>query len=323
MRFAVETWDPGYGSSAGPGVRASELETTSRDVDIAVERPPDRWEPLVTDFGPSGDGEPESVTFVDGVRRIDARIWIEQHDAVARPGVCASVAAGAVCCRRDRAVITEVVVARGIYTAAHGADAIADAGGLGADYEVRLVADDTDEALYFGVHTHMAELETELSRRLSTTTTTTIGGGDPVVFDGPLGDRDHASAVGYVKTQHVHYLPEELRPTVGALAVGHRTPLFFVAGRSPIWSWYLRLPGPIGHSMSGVVRLELPGLGPVESAAGRADEISNLLGRFASAPHKDARAPQNLYPIAGLERELRRRLGDARLLERALRRSAA
>lgn len=318
MRFAVEAWDPGYGSSAGPGVRASELETTSRDVDVAVERPSERWAPVATDVGPDRSGQPESVTFVDGVRRIDARIWIEQPDGVSRPGVCASVAAGAVCCRRDRADIIDVIVARGLYTAADGAEAIADAGGLGTDYATRSVPDDTDEAQYFGVHTHMSELETELSRRLST-----VAGSDPIVFDGPLGDRDHASAVGYVKTQHVHYLPDELRPTVGALAVGQRTPLFFVAGRSPIWSWYLRLPGPVGHSMSGVVRLELPGHGSVDSAAGRADQISNLLGRFASSPHKEARAPQNLYPIAGLERELRHRLGDARLLERALRRSAA
>ena len=46
------------------------------------------------------------------------------------------------------------------------------------------------------------------------------------------------------------------------------------------------------------------------------------LGRFASVAYKDSRAPQNLYPIAGLERELRRRLGDPRVLYRALRQSA-
>ena len=40
--------------------------------------------------------------------------------------------------------------------------------------------------------------------------------------------------------------------------------------------------------------------------------------RYASEPHKDPRAPQNLYPIGGLERELRRRLGDPDLLYRAL-----
>ena len=47
------------------------------------------------------------------------------------------------------------------------------------------------------------------------------------------------------------------------------------------------------------------------------------LGRYASEPYKDPRAPQNLYPIGGLERELRRRLGDAGLMFRALRVAAA
>ena len=47
------------------------------------------------------------------------------------------------------------------------------------------------------------------------------------------------------------------------------------------------------------------------------------LGRYASEPYKDPRAPQNLYPIGGLERDLRHRLGDARLVFRALRVAAA
>jgi hypothetical protein len=48
-----------------------------------------------------------------------------------------------------------------------------------------------------------------------------------------------------------------------------------------------------------------------------------VLPRYASERYKEPRAPQNLYPIAGLERELRRRLGDQRLLYRALRVAAA
>jgi hypothetical protein len=39
-------------------------------------------------------------------------------------------------------------------------------------------------------------------------------------------------------------------------------------------------------------------------------------------PHKDPRAPQNLVPIGGLERELRHRLGDQQVLYRALRAAA-
>ena len=51
--------------------------------------------------------------------------------------------------------------------------------------------------------------------------------------------------------------------------------------------------------------------------------LTSILPRFASEPHKEPRAPQNLYPIAGLEHHLRHRLGDPHLLERALRVTAA
>ena len=39
----------------------------------------------------------------------------------------------------------------------------------------------------------------------------------------------------------------------------------------------------------------------------------------ASEAHLDPRAPQNLVPIAALEKELRHRMGDPRLTYRALR----
>jgi hypothetical protein len=55
------------------------------------------------------------------------------------------------------------------------------------------------------------------------------------------------------------------------------------------------------------------------AAISLANTAAAALPRFASEGHKDSRAPQNLYPIGGLERELRRRLGDQQLLYRALR----
>jgi hypothetical protein len=51
-----------------------------------------------------------------------------------------------------------------------------------------------------------------------------------------------------------------------------------------------------------------------------ADFVSATLPRFASESYKDPRAPQNLYPIGGLEREMRRRVGDQALLLRNLQR---
>jgi hypothetical protein len=110
---------------------------------------------------------------------------------------------------------------------------------------------------------------------------------------------------------------------VDALQEGERTPLFRIEGRAPRTSWYARLPGPLAHPWSGVVRLEVAGAMPADEAAARADVLTALLPRFASEPHKDGRAPQNLYPIGGLEKHLRHRLGDREIVIRALRTAAA
>jgi hypothetical protein len=71
-----------------------------------------------------------------------------------------------------------------------------------------------------------------------------------------------------------------------------------------------------------VVRCELGADVERAEAVRLADAVTRALPRFASVGHKDPRAPQNLYPIAGLERELRRRLGDPALLYRDLRMAA-
>lgn len=74
---------------------------------------------------------------------------------------------------------------------------------------------------------------------------------------------------------------------------------------------------------SGVVRAECSPDLPVAEVTRLADLTARLLPPLASAPHKDPRAPQNLVPIGGLERELRRRLGDQHILYRALRAAAS
>jgi len=50
-----------------------------------------------------------------------------------------------------------------------------------------------------------------------------------------------------------------------------------------------------------------------DAAVDAADQAAGWLPGFASALHRDPRAPVNLMPIAGLERHLHRRQGDARL----------
>lgn len=309
MRFAVESWDPSYGSA----VETLDLDHTAEAVDATVEMALADWGPVVPDPGVT---LPETVLFVDGVRRIDARVWID-HDGAAHPGVCATVAAGVVRTVRgrtepDRAQVVEALVSRDLYATAGGADAIVTRAGT---YELVACAGDSPEEIYLAIHGRMTELERQASA--------VAGATDLVVVDGPLRGRPGANIVGYVKTQHVQYLDGDQQRVLGDLAAGERTPLFLIGGRSSRYSWYLRLPGPRVHPLSGIVRGEIAASGAAGDAAVRASAVTAVLPRFASAPHKDSRAPQNLYPIAGLETELRRRLGDPAVLERALRVASA
>src|SRR5262249_25050721 len=122
----------------------------------------------------------------------------------------------------------------------------------------------------------------------------------------------------------VKYLEPAEDAVVARLDAGQRTPVFRVDAQPfSRYSWYTRLPGPPGGPWAGIVRCEATGALPAAAVVARADTVTATLPRFASAPHKDARAPQNLYPIGGLERALRHRLGDAAVVYRALRRASA
>jgi len=303
MRFAVETWAPEYGVAAD----AETLEDGGERVEVDVEVPTAAWAPIF----PSGP-RAERLMFVDGVRRIDARVWITDDDGV-HAGVCASVAAGAVVVNGGGACVVEHRVERAVVAA--GARAGGEITTVHGHYGFVPARGDDPDAVYLAIH----ELMTALEARVATAPDC-----DVVVFDGPLRGRNEAQAVGYVKTQRVQYLPDDLMPVLVALGDGERTPLFLIGGRGfSRWSCYVRLPGARSHPLSGIVRLELPGRGAAVAAAARADLVAATLPRYASEPHKEPRAPQNLYPIAGLEQRLRHLLGDQFVLERALRRAAA
>jgi len=321
MKFAVESWDPAYGSSTAD----PDMEASDAPVEADHEVPASSWAPI--DPGPADRGL--VVTFVDGVRRVDSRVWIDDGQR-SHLGLCATVAAGSVTCVEGGAMLGPAQIERGLYSAVPNAARVPLPNG-GA-YEPKAAASDDDGSLFLAIHNHMTAVEEEVSAEA-------VGAVGPMdaappprpsglphpdllILDGPLRGRETTEAVGYVKTHHVLYLDAKLQRVVAELRPGQRTPLFLIGGHFARWSWYMRLPGPVTHPYSGIARLELPFLGDADSAAGRADTITAVLPRYASEPHKDARAPQNLYPIAGLERELRRRLGDAQLLERFLRRAA-
>jgi len=306
MRFYIESWAPEYGSSMEEA-----MSTSTSDIDITCEFAADAWHPI---DAPANTPSPSCIAFVDGVRRVDARVWIETDDGL-RQGICASYAAGAVRCN-GKASLAAAAVQRGVFCVGEGVLAIET---RHATYTPRPAGGEAPEQLWIAVQAQMADLEAKVSIE--------AGAGadaDIVVVDGPLRDRRHVPGVaGYVKTHHVRYLDPGHDEVVAALEAGQRTPVFAIGGPFPRWSWYLRLPYAVGHPWAGIVRLEAPVSLEVTDAVLLANQLALTLPRFASRPHEDARAPQNLHPIAALERELRRRLGDPALLERALRIAAS
>jgi hypothetical protein len=144
-----------------------------------------------------------------------------------------------------------------------------------------------------------------------------------MVVDGPLRGRTHlANTLGFIKSHHSRYLEPPQHEVIGQLGVGERTPVFSNGPHWDRYSWYLRLPSRPGAPWAGVARVESGAGIPAAQVVALADLSQTVLPRFASSEYKDSRAPQNLYPIAGLERVLRRRLGDRQLLYRALRNAA-
>jgi hypothetical protein len=314
VRFAVEAWSPDYGSP----VEDEALVGATSEVDAAVEVHPDRWAPVPTaaDAAPLGP-----VLFVDGVRRVEAHVWVTAADGAITQAICASYAAGAVHCD-GVARLADARVERGMFGPVPEGDGIRT---RHADFVLdRARADDPED--------DPGDLALRLQRAMGRLEARVAGdapASEVVLVDGPLRTGQGGApgsgppVAGYVKTHRTAYGPPVVRDIITRLAVGERTPLLLLGRVHPRFSWYHRLPGEHRHGWDGIVRLELAAGHGGEAAAVLADRLGRTLGRFASIAAKDPRAPQNLYPVGGLERELRRRLGDPALLYRSLREAAA
>jgi hypothetical protein len=312
--FTVDPWDPGYGLAASEDLDGGTRGESSAELDLDLELPAGRWRPVDPDPVPR---RPGTVLFLDGVRRIDARVWVHGRHPQPVAGIAASFAAGLVCCD-GAARIAAVMVERGLFTAAAEAtDIIA----RHARYPARLARGGDPDQLSLALQQRLTEAEEQLALGFRARQS---AGDDLLVVDGPLRGRTHLDrTVGYIKTHHASYLPSEQAATVAALRPGQRTPAFTMGTSWRRSSWYLQLAGTPGVPWSGVVRLECSADLPGAEVIRLADLTTRLLPPWASSPHKDPRAPQNLVPIGGLERELRHRLGDQQFLYRSLRAAAA
>ena len=143
MRFAVDGWDPAYGTSLE---MEDDLGESTADVVTDIETSNSQWAAIPPD--PTMQ-QPGPIVFVDGVRRLEARIWIDevagtQPASEASAALCASYAAGTVCCcPGSGAHLLTAEVRRGLFTVApHAVDVVTTAGTYGANGTGAMFQDD-------------------------------------------------------------------------------------------------------------------------------------------------------------------------------------
>jgi hypothetical protein len=261
---------------------------------------------------------PRLLAFVDGVRRVEHRLLVADGERTVF-GLLGSYGVGAVLvdgwARVAHEAVGRVLVTAGGHLLPPFLAPVGD-GRLVLEFEPRCEPENRPDAPLAGLQKAMRQGEAALAERLSAEC-------DVVFQDGPLSfvtERAPGSVVGLIKRQMRSYLDASAQPLLPRLAVGERTPVFLIEGPSPRWSWYERLAlGRAIHSpLTGVVRLEASGSRPLSDVVRLADLAARELPRYASDAAHDPRAPQNLFPIGGLEARLKHLLGDPAVVRRAI-----
>jgi hypothetical protein len=199
-RLHVEGWAPEYGASVEPDEGLSPAEGA---VDVAVEDRP--WEPI-----PGVDDGIPVIAFVDGVRRIEARLVLDAPNGPVA-GICGSFGVGAVVWRRDevRSTVERPRVERMAILSSGHAPAVPELP-MGLSYRSSSVPGDDPASLIEAFHDAMRRAEAELAEDLGRS-------GYFVVADGPLYEYTDVPKIGYIKSHRRSYLPDTHAGIIGDL----------------------------------------------------------------------------------------------------------
>ena len=310
LSLSIASWDPAYGSA----VDFRELDESDQQIiDDSVEMNSLDWKPLNGDIAAA----PQNILFVDGIQRIEARLEIYPTNfVVPQSALWAAIGAGAVRWnRKEHASEFMNLTHRRVVILPKGIDIshIDRLKKADINFDICHAGGSEFSDLQNEVHVQMARLEYEIVRTIADFSS------NVVIADGRVRPKHPPGTLGYVKSHERSYLSGRPAETVPNLDIEQRTPLFLIDGQYPRYSWYIRVGYvPRGNKWQGIARLEVS----AEIDAKRAAELANISAiaiPIAAPPlYMDPRAPQNLVPIAALERELRRGLGNPELLNRKL-----
>ena len=229
----LDPWQVEYGAE----VTAIDHVSDPEAVDLEVEYPLKDWNPIHPDEAPT----PDRIFFVDGVRRLEARVVVRDDDGYVFGGF-GSYGVGA----------TEVKDRHASF-AVLGADHIVATGaGLRLDEDVALrpgllyravsTQSREEDGPLRAIHSEMRVAEERLARELATAADALV------VTDGPLSFEEATAGdvVGYVKRVMELYLSGEALAVLESLPAASRTPIFSIRAskRFARYAWFQRLEAP-------------------------------------------------------------------------------
>ena len=219
---------------------------------LNVEQDVATWAPITPPVAPSS----QPLSFVDGVRRMEARLVVTRNGRTVH-GALGAYGVGVVECREGRATFAEE---------RRGRVAIFGAGEMPPRLSslapcAQLPAPQRCRGRCRRAAARPARRD---ARRGGAVGPRRMPPPERIVLaDGPLnvGESDARRVVGFVKRLFKLYLPPEQLPVLRLLPLGARTPVFLIssAGRFSRYSWFLRI-GPrlaIESDFTGLVRLEV------------------------------------------------------------------
>lgn len=276
---------------------------------------------------------PKKLLFVDGVRRTEYRTTIFDDDQFLGEAIFISIGAGAL--EVDFTgrgphynVLFPTIERYFIYSISRAVEIPPYWETSIGNYTLRFKS-----LMAFGrdlgktANLQMGKLEVRVSQKVLTDN-------HFLLMDGPVKKNLYQENVAYlVKDQKNIYLQgkEEI---IFKLQKGYRTPIFlfeeFVGGLTKEGKYktkkvkklasYVCLADRVGLNdpTLSLLRIELPFTKDVKKAVETVEKAAAAALMFANKPLRDFRAPQNLTTIAFLEKELRRYLGEYKLIRRQI-----
>jgi len=306
----LDPWEAEYSGELSIEAGSPEL---AEEVDLSVEQQSDAWTPVL----PVTRHLPATIVFIDGVRRVEARLLV-RHDDCLIHGAIGSYGVGAVRVADGRATCGQEEI--GHIAVLGSGERLPRPLDLGAalTYQPSSSPRDDADGPPLVVFEAMRAAEALLARSCA------ADGSTLVVADGPLtfGEASRGQALGFVKRFRKIYVGNVQLRTLATLPLGARSPVFHIRGgaRFGRFAWFVRLALrlPIDGDLTGLARLEIADVVGFETARALADAVTVVLPRFVPSRGRDPRAPQNLLPIGALETHLRHQLGDPRVIRRRL-----